>query len=654
MLATSTEGLAAFDQALLDSCALVRPPENLTIDEWADKYGMLSAEGSSQPGKWYTSNAEYQREPMRALSPGTPFQEVILMWASQVGKTAIVLFLAAYHIEHDPAPILFIEPSEDLCKVISKDRIDPMIRDTPRLSSKKDTMHKPFPGGQLTFGWASSPAQLASRPIRVLITDEEGRYDAAPNKEGDPVDQGKKRMATFSNRKHARVSSPALRRTCRITKAFETSDQRHFYIPCPQCGHMQTLVWEQIKWPIDHPEDAYYVCSENGCEITEADKFAMIRAGEWRAHNPGASTAGFHLNALYSTIGYTWGEIAGEFVKCQGIPDKLQVFTNTVLALPWDEQAEGADLNEIQKRAEPYPAPAPAWAVIFTCGADVQPDRIEATKWGWGLDEVSGVIEHRVFWGDTSNHRRGAWLDFDAWRRQRVQHESGLDLPVACTFIDSGDGNRTQAVYDFCRFREREKVFAIKGSSQNAAPLVSEARRVGKQRVLLVMVGSSTGKDILFARLKIADDTRPGYIHFPSDPDAGCGREYFEHLTAEALVTKQTKGGEVSKWEKLSRRNESLDCAVYALAAKSFTRAKLPQLARALQQRAARLDPAVVAARQLQWAGINPLPSPSPASSAESHSPQAPEVPFSQHQKMSKKGKRVIKRPGFAWIHGNR
>jgi phage terminase large subunit GpA-like protein len=642
---------------LLDACALMRPPEKLDIAEWADKYGMLSAEGSAMPGKWYTSNAEYQREPMRVLSPGTPYQEVVLCWASQVGKTQIVLFLAAYHIEHDPAPILFVEPDENLCKVISNDRITPMVRDTPRLKAifdgvkgKKDAMHKPFPGGQLTFAWASSPAQMASRPIRILVTDEEGRYDKAANKEGDPVQLGRKRMATFRNRKHARVSSPNLRRTCSITKAFEASDQRYYYVPCPQCGHMQTLVWEQVKWPEGRPEDAFYVCESFGCEITEADKFTMVRDGEWRAHNPGARTAGFHLNALYSTIGYTWAEIAADYLKAQGIPSELQVFTNTVLALPWDEEAEGADLNELQKRVEEYPAPAPAWCIIVTCGADVQPDRIEATKWGWGLDQVSGALEHRIFYGATSNARGGAWAEFDAWRRLRVQHESGLDLPVGCTFVDSGDGNRTQAVYEYCRAHEAGKVFACKGSSLRGAPLASEAKRVGKQKTLLVMVGSSTAKDMIFSRLKITDPEAPGYIHFPSGVEAGCGKEYFEHLTAEALVTRQTRSGAVSTWEKLSRRNEALDCAVYAYAAQVFAKAKLPLLARQLALKAAKVAPELLAARQAAWAQraaqeatwrSSIPPSTSPASS--------PASPLPPERRRRPKA-RVLRRPGADWI----
>lgn len=665
MIPSSREGIAAFDQALLNACALLRPPEKLNCAEWTDKYGMLSPEGAALPGKFFISNAEYQREPLEILSDPA-YQTVVLMWSSQVGKTQIGLFANGYFAEHDPCPILNIQPSEDMAKVVSKDRIQPMIRDTPILrplfGKGGDTFHMPFPGGQLTMGWASSPAQLASRPIRFLWTDEEGRY--GPNIEGDAVDQGRKRLATFKgNRKHLRTSSPALRRTCRITKAYEQSDQREYFVPCPQCGHCQTLRFEQLKWPAGKPNECYYVCEANGCAIFEQDKFSMIRhakarGGGWRAQNPGGGdgkTAGFHLNALYSTIGYEWAEIVAEFLKCEGIPDKLQVFTNTVLALPWDEQAEGADLNAVQKHAEDYPAQAPAWSIMFTCGTDVQKDRIEATKWGWGEHNQSGVIEHRKFYGDTSDHRSGAWLEYDEWRRQRVQHETGLMLPIACTFIDSGDGNRTQTVYEYCRAHEREKVFACKGSSQTGAVLVSEAKRVGRTRTLLVMVGTSTAKDTIYGRLQIEDKSRPGYIHFPKHHDSGCGAEFFSHLTAEALVTTTTKAGERSQWVKQRPRNEALDCAVYAYAAKVFTRANLAELARKLAARAALVKPEETAAALRQWAervgetAMALYSSLSSASSAESPSPAAPN---SSELRRKKKKKRLF-RPGASWIRGN-
>ena len=370
-----------------------------------------------------------QREPRQVLrqhrgipawtAPGAvrppAIETVVLDWASQVGKTQIGLIFVGFKVHHDPGPILFVEPTENLSKTVANDRIMPMIRDTPVLtplfsSGRKDPMHLNFPGGVLTSAWASSATELASRAIASAVTDEESRPGYDQNPEGDPVGMLRKRLATFpGRRKHLRISSPGLAKTCRITKAYRNSDQRRYFVPCPQCGEMQVLEFKQLHRPIDPATGrwdnraCYYICAANGCEITHDDKYEMIRQGEWRAENPGGGdgrTAGFHLSALYSTIGYTWSEILDEYDACEGLPDKLQVFQNTVLAEAWDEQAEGADMSELARRAEPYTAPAPGWVLFITCGADVQKDRIEATKWGWGLNEVSGVIEHRIFYGD--------------------------------------------------------------------------------------------------------------------------------------------------------------------------------------------------------------------------------------------------------------
>ncbi len=658
MLPSSRESLAAFSRALFDAFARLRPPEKLTISEWADKYAYLSSEGSANPGKFYTATAEYQREPMDALSPGSEFETVVLLWSSQVGKTQIGLWFVGYHIEHDPAPILFVEPDETLAATISRDRVDPMIRDTPRLRplfrrarsrrSGNDKLRKQFPGGQLTFAWASSPTQMASRPIRILITDESGAFAAAPNKEGNPVTLARARMATYRRkRKHLNSSSPRLERTCEATKAFKASDQRYFYVPCPQCGHFQQLVWENLHWPPGDPEHCYYVCEAAGCLITETDKYAMIRKGEWRAHNPGGGdgrTAGYQLSALYSTIGYTWRELIDEFLACEGLPDRLQAFTNTKLGLPWNEEAEGADLSAVQRRAEHYPAQAPCWAVVFTIGADVQKDRIEGTRWGWGLSEVSGVIEHRIFRGDPLKPE--VWAAFDTWRRQLVAHASGLFLPTACTFIDSGDGNRTEAVYSYCRRHRSEHVYACKGSSQPGAPLSNRGSKVGRFSTLVVSVGTSTAKDILYGRLRIEDPGKPGYIHTPSNPEAGCDRDFYAQLTAEKLVTHKTKAGERATWEKQQSRNEALDCAVYALAARWFIPFRIQYLARALEARAAKLPPEQRPGGEAYRPAPGAAAAPSLPSSASSPASPSPAA------NPPRKQRKPFKRPGFGFIYG--
>ena len=116
-------------QRLLKS---ISPPPKLSISAWADRFRRLSSEASAEPGQWRTSRAEYQRAIMDTISePGV--QRVVLMCSAQVGKTEVVNNVAGFHISHDPAPILVLQPTDTMAETWSKDRLAPMLRDTPVL-----------------------------------------------------------------------------------------------------------------------------------------------------------------------------------------------------------------------------------------------------------------------------------------------------------------------------------------------------------------------------------------------------------------------------------------------------------------------------------------------------------------------------------------
>ena len=63
-------------------------------------------------------------------------ESVVVMSAAQIGKTEIVNNVVGYHIAHDPAPILVVQPTLDMAQSWSKDRLAPMLRDTPELKDK--------------------------------------------------------------------------------------------------------------------------------------------------------------------------------------------------------------------------------------------------------------------------------------------------------------------------------------------------------------------------------------------------------------------------------------------------------------------------------------------------------------------------------------
>ncbi|MDE3037359.1 MAG: phage terminase large subunit family protein [Pseudomonadota bacterium] len=573
------------------AASLAAPPPSLLISQWADRYRYLSSEASAEPGKWNTDRAPYQREMMDAV--GDPLIEtVVIMSSAQIGKTEIINNVIGYHIQLDPAPILLLQPTLEMAEAWSKDRFAPMLRDTsvlhglvkdPRSRDSGNTLlHKRFPGGHITMSGANSPASLASRPIRMVLCDEVDRYPVSAGTEGDPVNLAKKRSATFWNRKLVLTSTPTIKGASRIESAFEQSDQRRFHVPCPHCGEYQVLRWQQVRWNSDdtiqgedrhRAETAHYVCEHSGCIISDSDKVTMLKSGKWVAGAPFDGIAGFHINEIYSPW-VTFATMVADFLKAKKLPETLKTWVNTSLGETWEEAGESIEADSLLTRKESWGNEAPEDVVVVTAGVDVQGDRLEMEVKGWGIGEESWSLDYKIFYGDPAQET--VWKELDAYLQKPVKSKTGLFLNIACTCIDSG-GHHTQMVYDFCGKYAMRGVFAIKGMSQAAKPIIGRPTRNNRYKIRLYPIGVDTAKEVIYGRLRI---TEPGvgYCHFPVERD----REYFLQLTAEKQVTKFNKGVGRREWIKTRARNEALDCNVYALAALKILSPDLEALAAAM------------------------------------------------------------------------
>jgi phage terminase large subunit GpA-like protein len=543
------------------------PRSRLTVSEWADKYRVLSPRASAEPGKWRT--LAYQRGIMDALNEER-ITRVVAMLPSQVGKTEILLNVSAYHIDAEPAPQLMVQPTLDMAQTISKDRIGPMLTDTPKLaplfpqSRRRETdqtlLHKTFPGGHITLVGANSPAGLASRPIRVVLLDEVDRYPQSAGKEGDVASLAEKRTATFGDRRVVfMTSTPTVEGLSRIAQEYEQSDQRRFQIPCLHCATPFEWTWSTLKWEHGKPETAAIACAECGGMTGEVDKLRAVTAGSWVATHPERTVAGFTCTALISPL-VAWKDLVREWYESTGNSERRRVFVNTVLAETWREDSDGINESALQARREVYDAEVPTGVGVLVGSVDTQGDRLEICVWGYGRGEESWLVYFEQLWGDPA--RREVWdrcaLVLD---RGFSDASSRLRHLVAAT-VDSG-GHHTQQVYDFIRRRRGAKVptHAIKGVAGSGRPLVSRPSKANKQRVPLFSVGVDTAKDLLFARLK-QTTPGPGYVHLPTWAD----NELIAQFTAERVVVRYLKGRPVREYIKVRHRNEALDLAVYGLA----------------------------------------------------------------------------------------
>lgn len=396
-------------------------------------------------------------------------------------------------------------------------------------------------------------------------------------------------------------STPTIKDVSRIEREYLASDQRRFYVPCPHCDHMQHLRWAQLKWSDDDPTTAAYACEECGCLIEERYKTNMLAKGEWRkAAETDGRKAGFHLNSLYSPVGWkSWAEIVEEFLAAKGDAPLLKQFVNTILAETWeDEIAAKIGSEGLKARAEPYePYTAPARTLCITAGVDVQDNRLAVSLFGWGVDEESWVLHHSEIYGDPS--RPELWSQLDEILMKPVPHELADPLKIHATCIDSG-GHHTHEVYEYCRQRKQFNIMAIKGQSQRGKPAISKPTKVDvnykgktlKASAEVYPVGSDTIKSVLYGRLK-HNEPGAGFVHFHDKLDD----EYFHQLTAEKQITRYVKGFPIREWvKKAGARNEALDTAVYAYAAMQslymrFNRKTIwAQFERALQLKADKSD----------------------------------------------------------------
>jgi phage terminase large subunit GpA-like protein len=555
------------------------PEPSLTVSAWADEHRQLSSTASSEPGRWRTARTPYLREIMDTLSPSHPAERVVVMSGAQIGKTECGNNWIGYVIHRSPGPMLMVQPTVEVAKRVSKQRLAPMIASTPVLrervaearsrDSGNTVQVKEFEGGLLIITGANSGAGLRSMPIRFLFMDEVDEYPGDVDGQGDPVALAEKRTATFSRRKVFLTSTPTLKGLSRIEREFLDSDRRYYFVPCPECGHFDYLTWRdpahhRIEWEENLPETAHMTCAGCGAKVEERHKTAMLARGEWRATEPSdGRTVGFHLSALYSPLGWkSWAQCATEFLKVKEDAFRLKTWVNTVLGETWEERGDSVSAGSLAARLERYPSEVPAGVGVLVAAVDVQGDRLEVVVKGYGAGEESWLIAFSQLHGDPA--RETVWHELDRFLAQQFEHESGQRMRILRTVIDSG-GAHTEHVYRYCKARlaAGRSVYPVKGGTLTGRPLLERPSRHNRYRVPLFVLCVDTGKEVVFSRLLISTPG-PGYLHLPEWVDA----EYLAQLTAEKAIRKYVKGrGAVREWVKLRERNEALDLEVYALAA---------------------------------------------------------------------------------------
>lgn len=551
-----------------EALQFLKPPEHMTVSEWAEKYRVLESKSSAMPGPWNNNVTPYLVDVMNEFN-NYETEKIIFAKPTQIGGTEALQNIVGYIVSQDPAPTMIVYPTETLAKSVSENRLQPMLMASADLEKRFDKnsslLELQFNGMYLTLAGSNSPSGLSSKPIRFLLLDEVDKYPGASSREADPVKLALERTKTFHNKKIYLTSTPTLK-TGHIWREKEEADiEKHYFVPCPHCGEYIEFQFKNIRFPdnedmgyADRAEFAVYICQICGCIITDNAKHGMLKQGEWRVvrrNTKYVRNVAFWINTLYSPF-VRWADIAKEFLATKDDPDSFQNFVNSWLAEPWEDTKLKTSAELVMERqTEVAQFMVPAWAKMLTAGVDVQENSLYWTIRAWGDYLTSQNIAHG---------QALSFAEIDIIMNAEYMTEKNEPMLVNLCLIDSGD--QTDAVYDFFAFHT-DYALPVKGSShaQLSHYKLSKINKADSKAygMTLVLADGGKYKDMIAGRMR-RENGRGSWMVY-----SGCDMEYAQQVTSEHKVNVKGKGLTKQVWQPKHSHadNHYLDAEVYALVA---------------------------------------------------------------------------------------
>lgn len=553
-------------------------PKKMAVWQWADKHRRLPQETSKEPGRWRTSRNPPARAIMESLSPYSGAEIVTVVAGVQTVKTESLNNLVGFVLDHDPAPMIVCQPTQELGNAWKLMRFDALVETTPSIAERititqrresSNTMNRVrFPGGWLIVSHAASAATLGMYSARYVMADEVDSYEELKGGEGDPLMTLRRRADSFGRqRKIYQCSSPKkIMGASLIWREYLAGDQREYWVPCPSCSTPQVLKMEQVL------PSGQYLCEHCGAAIDHAKKTQMLEAGHWQARYPDRSTHhSYRLPSLYTPVGLgrTWKDLYDERVAAGDNPALVKAFVSTSLAIPYDppgkiEEAEIRGLLEDWHMRQP-----PDGCLLLVAATDVQGNRLETQILGFGRgqrprDPQIYVVDYHITIGSPTEPE--TWADLDDYLSTPIINRFGTHMLPRLHAVDSG--NWAQDVYSAVAERAGKGWIAVKGASTGRAPLIGPAKaheynwrgRGMVRKGSHYIIGTNEAKDTLLDRLAIAPAQQKAdrWWHLPRDlPD-----------NWPAQMTAERRDPESKRWVPVRSgvRNEAIDVSVYAWA----------------------------------------------------------------------------------------
>ncbi len=545
-----------------------------SLVDFTESTRVLTAGVSARPGPFQFEVVPYMREIHESLSEYSRTVEIVIMKGTQISGTELLINQQMYCIKNGIGPLMYVSSDDDLAQEFFEKRTDtaisasglqdlitPAVMKKSNKSSGDSRRSKSYHGTFIRAVGARSESKLSSFPIRVLQMDEIDKYPFALAAGGSSIEAATRRTDSYTGlKKIVYVSTPKLRATSRIEPLFQQGDARFYFVPCPECGFLQRLLWSQIIWEKDSNgqidiqldengilknNPIWHECKSCGYKMRDYEKFSFLQeknfggSAEWRpskkTEKPGLRS--YHVSGLYGFR--SWLDLAVQWQAIENDQDLLQSFVNDVLGESYTQKIDKPDMHYLAARAETdwQRGDLNQQIKILTAGVDVGDHELIMSLLGWRDRKEAWTIEHYIFEGDTINPYDDCYNFLEETLRKKFYKPDGTEMSISIALVDAA--HHTQSVMNFCeRFPYHDT------GGQGVFPCF------GKQ--VLSMIVREHGSTIRTPELLI-DDQRlkaewytnlrrktppaghaypPGFLHFCNE----YSEDFYKELTAEEVT----------------------------------------------------------------------------------------------------------------------
>lgn len=534
---------------------MLSPIDIRTVNEWCEQEIVLSERQTQSPGNFSTRLTPYLREPLECFGD-VDVTDLVLVFGTQTGKTTMVQAGTAWRIVNKPQPIVWVMPTEGLARSFSETRWLPLFQDSATLRDqipgdrhKFKNLEQHFPRCSLVFVGSNSPANLASRPAGLLLMDEVDKFARETDSETSALFLAENRTKSFVGALRVKTSTPTTP-DGPVWQEYLKGTQEKYLLPCPNCHTPTELLWAQVKWDADAKEggkwnmarveeSAHYECQHCGGAWNDGQKMEALHAGKWHATNPAAQRGfrSFHLNSLYAPWrSCTFGALAVKFLRDKDTINGLQDFTNSTMAMPWEQiESSIGEQHILALRGDYQRGTCPIEPrVIVTC-ADIGQDKQHWVTTAFTEDGSSFVLDY----GTTLAIED---LLEDSPRR-KYKTPSGAEVSPECGLLDSGFA--TFRVYAACQ-ASAGFYHPAKGSGATFGSKISRTTIPDFAGIVLYTFVDHAIKTELFTD-RIRNGKPP--VKIPAD----VGEDFLRGLSGQRLVPRKTASGTDLIWKSVAQ-----------------------------------------------------------------------------------------------------